>query len=77
MPRQSEDGSETIFSREERLWALLIAAIGIAINIGPDHTWGHTTVGKVIGVLVGLVIFGCICIAAFGRLWNEDSSGLD
>jgi hypothetical protein len=71
VPRKSDDGSDTIYSAEERLLALVIAAVLLGVETGLDRVLGDTTVGKVLLPLVGLGIFCCLAIAAFGRLSND------
>jgi hypothetical protein len=71
VPRQSDDGSDTIYSAEERIWALVIAAVLLGLEAELDRLLGDTNVGKVLLPLVGFVIFCCLAIAALGRLSND------
>jgi drug/metabolite transporter superfamily protein YnfA len=71
VPRQSDDRSDTIWSAEERVWALVVAAVLLGVEAVLDRALGGTTVGKVLAPLVGVGIFSCLWIAVVGRASND------
>jgi hypothetical protein len=75
VPRHSEDRSSTIWSAEERVLALVVAAVLLGVEAVLDRALGGTTVGKVLAWLVGVVIFGCLWIAVVGRASKTPGDG--
>jgi hypothetical protein len=72
VPRQTDDHGNTIFSAEERVWAILVGVVLLGVELVLDRTpLGDTTVGRVLAPLVGVGIFSCLWIAVVGRASND------